>query len=178
MSAIAQQVRSDHTTIELCTRELAQLAQTDKSQLRRPIMQSDVDWRRGRDSRSFREIGQVHWIEGQWHCQISRRRNITMGTLQPRFVIGDRMHIVHAISSNDVWCDLLINRVRIERLHSISRKDCVSEGLLLRGDNPNPAQDRSEFQSYWQQSYAGMPFFDWYANPWVWVVEFEKVKAS
>lgn len=64
---------------------------------------------------------------------------------------------------------LKITNLRIERLQDISGKDAVAEGVRSR-DN-RIAQ--SEYKDLWQ-------FINgtdsWDANPWVWVIEFKRIK--
>lgn len=68
--------------------------------------------------------------------------------------------------------DLDVTAVRIERLQDISRGDAMAEGCPF----PNMAQGndpRQWFADLWKQiNDAG----SWDANPWVWVIEFERRK--
>jgi hypothetical protein len=93
---------------------------------------------------------------------------------------------------------LSIKSVRVERLQEISREDCIKEGIdyritdfekgyNLRGSwydyerktfNPLPSGKISpsmSFMSLWR-SINGPE--SWEANPWVWLVEFERISRQ
>lgn len=66
---------------------------------------------------------------------------------------------------------LEITRVRVERLHEISRGDAMAEGCpfpnMADGDDP-----RQWYAGLWEQINGPG---SWIANAWVWVVEFKRV---
>jgi hypothetical protein len=89
---------------------------------------------------------------------------------------------------------LKITNIRVERLQDISEEDAIREGILRFGPNHWLIYDKTwdiskvaiengadpitnsalkSFQSLWT-SINGME--SWNLNPWVWVIEFEKVK--
>lgn len=84
---------------------------------------------------------------------------------------------------------LEVTNVRIERLQSISEEDAVAEGIETIGmghykNYLHPCDDekgggwltaRASFYSLWE-SINGEG--SWDANPWVWVVEFQRVEGS
>lgn len=95
-------------------------------------------------------------------------------------------------------CRLLlkINNIRVERLQDISEEDAIREGITKFGPNHWLIYDKTwdiskvaiengadpitnsplkSFQSLWT-SINGME--SWNLNPWVWVIEFEKIKQS
>ena len=63
--------------------------------------------------------------------------------------------------------------VRVERLQEISHEDALSEGLICYHENYQCALE--EYPHLWDilNAKRGYP---WSSNPWVWVVEFRKVK--
>lgn len=71
---------------------------------------------------------------------------------------------------------LRVTEVRAERLHAITSADAIAEGCPAHSnsatidcDTPNP---RDDFRDLWNSiNGAGA----WDANPWVWVVRFERV---
>ena len=85
---------------------------------------------------------------------------------------------------------LEITSVRVERLQDISEADAIAEGVFQKvGDSrfgnmvetatggqliyADPRQAREEYRRLWEQiNGAG----SWEANPWVWVVEFQRAK--
>jgi hypothetical protein len=77
---------------------------------------------------------------------------------------------------------LRIKSVRVERLQDITRSDIRAEGLVcpqeLRGDDTYPNYRQwypAAWKSLWQ-SINGPE--SWDANPWVWVLEFERVSRE
>jgi hypothetical protein len=71
---------------------------------------------------------------------------------------------------------LRIKDVRVERLQEISPESCIAEGLyttLREHDAVMQLQD--QWQDLWQ-SINGPE--SWDANPWVWVVEFERISRE
>lgn len=62
---------------------------------------------------------------------------------------------------------LKVTSVRIERLNEISEEDAIAEGIHHKSMN-NPCV---EFQWLWQSIYG-----NWNDNPWVWVIEFERIE--
>lgn len=69
-----------------------------------------------------------------------------------------------------IW--LRITSVRVERLHDINRGDAIHEGCPFpnMADGPNP---KTWFSDLWH-SINGTD--SWNANPWVWVLEFERIE--
>jgi hypothetical protein len=77
--------------------------------------------------------------------------------------------------------DLEITGVRVERLQEISIEDVLAEGIPAVEDGPHANQ-------YWREE-TGAKFVSswdringkrhpWSANPWVWVVEFRRLKGG
>jgi hypothetical protein len=65
---------------------------------------------------------------------------------------------------------LEIKAVRVERLQDISERDCCAEGV---GSPVTRDLKRPKFQALWQSINGHQ---SWDANPWVWVIKFERVK--
>lgn len=75
---------------------------------------------------------------------------------------------------------LEITAVRVERLQDITRSDIRAEGLVcppeLRSDDVSPNY-RDWYPAAWRELWESINGPDsWTANPWVWVVEFKRVK--
>ncbi|HDR2588959.1 TPA: hypothetical protein QCI16_003105 [Enterobacter ludwigii] len=83
---------------------------------------------------------------------------------------------------------LEITGVRVERLHSISERDAVREGLfqlpasgrycLQPGMQYFGEASRSAKEVYswlWESIYGAE---SWHSNPWVWVIEFKRVEGG
>ncbi|HBX6081507.1 TPA: hypothetical protein ACHTYV_000670 [Klebsiella pneumoniae] len=79
---------------------------------------------------------------------------------------------------------LEITDVRVERLNSISQEDAQAEGLELTGWRPTYSDPDSggevmtpydNFAELWSSIYGDE---SWKANPWVWVISFERVEGG
>jgi len=78
---------------------------------------------------------------------------------------------------------LRVTDVRAERLQDIKSADCVSEGavkrpdMTKRGDLVLHSRYRMEFADLWDSTIAPAVMADhgWGANPWVWVICFERI---
>lgn len=72
---------------------------------------------------------------------------------------------------------LEILNVKIERLRDISAEDCLKEGILPHGAmsvyQSNNEARQARFKNLWE-SINGAD--SWEKNPWVWVIEFKRVK--
>lgn len=98
------------------------------------------------------------------HCQVSRW---TPSIYMPRW--ASRI-------------TLEITGVRVERLQDISQQDAMAEGCLspdlppeLRGVSADyVADERTTFAILWNRINGPG---SWAANPWLWVIEFERVEA-
>ncbi|MEY7696592.1 hypothetical protein [Klebsiella quasipneumoniae] len=78
---------------------------------------------------------------------------------------------------------LEITDVRVERLNAISQADAIAEGAppshpsidCVSQEYGFPDFSRSWFGQTWQHIYGEE---SWDANPWVWVIEFERVEGG
>ncbi len=72
---------------------------------------------------------------------------------------------------------LEVTAVRVERLQQISEADAIAEGCSVVGNAEarNIELPREQFATLWK-SINGPK--SWDANPWVWVVEFERVLSA
>lgn len=64
---------------------------------------------------------------------------------------------------------LEIKDIRVERLNGISEEDARAEGIYW----PDPISRKDNFIQLWE-SIKGPG--SWNKNPWVWVIEFEKIE--
>lgn len=72
-----------------------------------------------------------------------------------------------------IW--LKVTDVRVERLQEISGKDLIKEGIdLFQSNYVRVAFD--EFKNIWNSTIkkSDLDRYGWNANPWVWVIEFER----
>lgn len=99
--------------------------------------------------------------------------------------------------------NLLITGVRVERLQDISEQDAESEGItgkeviietryeggghveitanrffFVGGDDEGYESAGEAFAELWDSIYGQKEGKSWQANPWVWVIEFERMEAK
>ncbi len=65
--------------------------------------------------------------------------------------------------------------VRVERVQDISEDEAVAEGFSGFEDEAYLVLPSEEFAQYWD-SLDAKRGFGWDENPWVWVIEFERIK--
>ena len=76
-----------------------------------------------------------------------------------------------------IW--LKVTDVRVERLQEISGEDLIKEGIdLFRSNYVRVAFD--EFKNIWNSTIkkSDLDRYGWDANPWVWVIEFERCERG
>ncbi|EPB9884050.1 hypothetical protein ACR6U3_000917 [Yersinia enterocolitica] len=74
--------------------------------------------------------------------------------------------------------NLLITGVRVERLQDISEQDAMAEGCLYgkgNGEIDLAVRPENHFPTLWASIYGAE---SWQANPWVWVINFERMEAK
>jgi len=74
---------------------------------------------------------------------------------------------------------LEIMDVRVERLQEIRNKDCIKEGYLTQGnilyiEYGKYKLAKKWFEKFWNPIHRKE--YRWGDNPWVWVIEFKRVK--
>ncbi|MCM1059437.1 MAG: hypothetical protein NC452_04010 [Eubacterium sp.] len=83
---------------------------------------------------------------------------------------------------------LRVTDVRVERLQDITREQVLKEGIRataanvfdLGNDYITEGIDRGVFQTLWNSTVkkSDLDKYGWNANPWVWVIEFEKLEVT
>lgn len=80
---------------------------------------------------------------------------------------------------------LRVTAVRVERLQDMRLIDCMKEGVQLtlveQGDLViQGVRARERFAGVWDSTIkpADLPLYGWEANPWVWVIEFERISKE
>ncbi|CNL92268.1 hypothetical protein [Yersinia aleksiciae] len=74
--------------------------------------------------------------------------------------------------------NLLITGVRVERLRDISEQDAMAEGCLYgkgNGEIDLAVRPENHFPTLLASIYGAE---SWQANPWVWVINFERMEAK
>jgi len=80
---------------------------------------------------------------------------------------------------------LRVTGVRVERLQDMTGHDVLAEGVENGHSNPTMGKrwenmQRMAFSDLWNRTIkkADLPLCGWAANPWVWVVEFERISEE
>lgn len=80
---------------------------------------------------------------------------------------------------------LRVTGVRVERLQDIDGHGVLAEGILNGSSNPKMGKrwenmQRLSFSEAWWKTLkpADRNRYDWVANPWVWVIEFEQISKE
>lgn len=88
--------------------------------------------------------------------------------------------------------NLVVKGIRVERLQQITEADALDEGMEVVDREPTSGDPiyrdhfcddyawsaRASFESLWRKLHGFGEPGSWDANPWVWVVEFEKVSKE
>lgn len=113
----------------------------------------------------------VRWFA--LHCEYTARMNSKPNR-------GDTLNKMYAPR----WaCNLPleVKSVRVERVQEISEQDAMAEGVdaVSIADVPRQAawSRRQDFSRLWDSINGKRPGCSWQENPWVWVVEFERVEG-
>ena len=82
---------------------------------------------------------------------------------------------------------LRVTGVRAERLQDIDGKGAEAEGAV-EINNPLIREDKATFDTYGRRMFAALwegtvgenrhDLYGWAANPWVWVIEFERIRRG
>lgn len=136
----------------------------------------------------YGSVGSTLWVREAWTAWFQRKGIITDWHDTPK---RDRAHGLHtqlAYRATEPkaakrwatplfmprWASrmsLKITGVRVERVQDISEADAKAEGAKPASMGYPEATYRRGFQAIWHEI-NGAP--SWNANPWVWVVEFER----
>lgn len=139
------------------------------------------------------KVGDVLWVRETW--QKGYKGNIDKyGEPIIEYIYKAREGNI----SVDKWCPsihmpkeaarifLKVTDVRVERLQEITALECVYEGVDTLDILENTPDDdfvgytKGQFADHWDSMLNKEDYdeYSWEANPWVWVIEFEKVDVS
>lgn len=134
-------------------------------------------------------VGDILYVRETW-CYVSSLNDGAGNSL----AAGIDLHKVYMTDGVDLpegcrWCSpasmpkaaarifLRVQNVRVEKLQDISERDCVREGI---GKHCTREYKRPAFIRLWDSlnSKREDGKYAWDKNPWVWVIEFERVKVN
>ena len=118
-------------------------------------------------------IGDRLWLREAWAGGVDFGTVIYKadGTELPPYN-GARWYPSIHMFRRDSRITLEITNVRVERLQEITEEDAIREGVVY--DEINQITAVKNFMNLWEQIYGNK--YPWSSNPWVWVIEFRKVK--
>lgn len=90
--------------------------------------------------------------------------------------IGTRWHPSIHMPKEAARIFLRVTDVRVERLQDITEEQVKAEGV----DCYYPLTSRLEFYGLWDRTIkpADRAIYGWEANPWVWVIEFKRIRKK
>lgn len=118
------------------------------------------------------KVGDQLWVRETWfhpHKESPSKHNLSYRA------DGDALHKWYPSIHMPRWASriqLEITDIRVERLQDISDDDALEEGVD-RTNTSIKGYARQRFQNLWQKI-NGVD--SWDQNPWVWVIEFERIK--
>ncbi|WP_297196685.1 hypothetical protein [uncultured Flavonifractor sp.] len=138
------------------------------------------------DERVYRppyQPGDILWVRETWAHP--SKEEIARGTDKNIFLY--RADVPSVLYAWDHWNPsihmpreaarifLRVTGVRVERLRDVKYFDCLAEGILYRQMETDIVQD---FSTLWDTTIkpADRAAYGWGANPWVWVIQFERTK--
>lgn len=159
-------------------------------------------WNRGYIDSSDAELSNEHWFE-EYHkrdgsyldgisryvyrADITRAEEYELGTLDEDNALRPMpWHPSIHMPKEAARIFLKVTDVRIERLQEIKSNECVAEGAVKRPDYTKRHdlvlhnRYRQEFAELWDSTVkpADLDRYGWAANPWVWVISFERCEKT
>ncbi|MEM8109355.1 hypothetical protein Q4S27_09335 [Morganella morganii subsp. sibonii] len=133
------------------------------------------------------KVGDRLWVRETWQCGLCTESTFAYrATHKPSDLEEGWSEIIKWRPSSQMprWASrilLEITSVRVERLQDISQADAIAEGAppshptidVVSREYGFPDFSRSWFGQTWWHIYGKE---NWQANPWVWVIEFRRVK--
>ena len=136
------------------------------------------------DERVYRppyQPGDILWVRETWAHP--SKEEIARGTDKNIFLY--RADVPSVLYAWDHWNPsihmpreaarifLRVTGVRVERLWDVKYFDCLAEGILYRQMETDIVQD---FSTLWDNTIKpkDRAAYGWGANPWVWVIQFER----
>ena len=140
------------------------------------------------------QVGDVLWVRETWSpVNVRPRRYIYKADVDRRIGEGVGLPLcwhpsIH-MPREAARIFLRLTDVRVERLQDITAEGALDEGTNVEFPEPKPSYislaytemrlkpaARQSFASLWDSTFkpADRPTYGWEANPWVWVIEFER----
>lgn len=121
------------------------------------------------------QVGDVLWVRETWSpVNVRPRRYIYKADVDRRIGEGVglplRWHPSIHMPREAARIFLRVTDVRVERLKDITATQAMNEGFT----------DWNDFVKLWNSTIKpkDLPTYGWDANPWVWVIEFERINKE
>lgn len=111
--------------------------------------------------------GQKLWVR-ETFCK-ERGRIIYRASLDPDIIAKWTPSIFMPKSAARIWLE--VTSVRAQRLEDLSYSECYKEGI----EDKEHVTPWTQFFHIWRKMYGGGPY-DPDENPWMWVIEFRRIK--
>lgn len=132
--------------------------------------------------------GDILYVRETWH-QYEKRVGEGESCCISKFY-GYRASIANSEDANEPWHPsihmpkeaarifLKVTNVRVERLKDMTQNDAIKEGIKVSECTKECGfYEKDEFIELWNSTVkkTDLDTYGWDANPWVWVIEFEKI---
>jgi hypothetical protein len=124
---------------------------------------------------AYGEVGDRLWVRETWHREFDDEPCLYKADGRHGHITWDERWrpSIHMRRENS-RIDLEITGIRVERLQKITRADAIAEGMP-RQIHSGPRGPIAKYRELWDKLNADRGF-GWSMNPWVWVVEFKRVR--
>lgn len=131
------------------------------------------------------EVGDILYVRETWHKYTKRVGNGESCHLAEFY--GYKASIANSEDANEPWKPsihmpkeaariwLKVTDMRVERLQEMDKTDALKEGIDPRLCI-NLSHALTKFKKIWDSTIkkSDLDIYGWKANPWVWVIEFER----
>lgn len=125
----------------------------------------------------FRAGGQMTTIQFPGRCSDSHERN-TYDEFISKWGVNGKWHPSIHMPKEAAQTFLRVKKVSVERLNDMLEEDAIAEGFPDLGVDADSPLER--FAVLWDKTIKRdqIEKFGWYANPWTWVIEYERISKE
>lgn len=132
------------------------------------------------------QSGDVIYVRETWllgdGCggeQYYYKANETDYSKELRIAYGYKWHPSIHMPKEAARIFLKVKEARVEKLHDMTDKDAKREGIVVETNNSG-LMHKIKFADLWDMTVkkADIDVYGWEANPWVWVIEFERISKE
>ena len=121
------------------------------------------------------KVGDILYVRETWNYQPVRKEYYFKTDVAEADMLAWKPSIHMPKEAARIF--LRVTGVRAERLQEITEADAKAEGVTVVTNNSG-MMHRVNFKALWDSTIkkADIGSYSWAANPWVWVIEFERVE--